>query len=63
MSTAFKSCNIVLFPSAVVEHQAMEWSRSVSRRFKTRYVLDAQTWHPHMGVTLILTIDALSMLA
>jgi 2'-5' RNA ligase len=48
MSTAFKSCNIVLFPSAVVEQQAIEWSRSVSRRFKTRYVLDAQTWHPHI---------------
>jgi 2'-5' RNA ligase len=48
MSTAFKSCNIVLFPSAVVEQQAIEWSRSVCRRFKTRYVLDAQTWHPHI---------------
>jgi len=48
MSTAFKSCNIVLFPSAVVEQQAIEWSRSVSRRFKTRYVLDAQTCHPHI---------------
>jgi hypothetical protein len=48
MSTAFKSCNIVLFPSAVVEQQAIEWSRSVSRCFKTRYVLDAQTCHPHI---------------
>ena len=48
MSAAFKSYNIVLFPSAMVKHQAIEWSRSVSRHFKTTYVLDVQTWHPHI---------------
>src|SRR5262245_30723555 len=48
MSTAFKSCNIVLFPSTTVEYQAIEWSKSISKRFKTRYVLDAQTYHPHI---------------
>jgi len=48
MSTAFKSCNIVLFPSTAVEWQAIEWSKSISKRFKTRYVLDAQMCHPHI---------------
>jgi len=48
MSTEFKSCNIVLFPSAAVEQQAIEWSKNVSKCFKTRYVLDDQTYHPHI---------------
>jgi 2'-5' RNA ligase len=48
MSTEFKSCNIVLFPSAAVEHQAIEWSKSVSRHFRTNFVLDEQTCHPHI---------------
>src|SRR6266496_218453 len=48
MSTAYKSCNVVLFPSMAVAQQAIEWSQSVSRHFKTKYVLDGQTYHPHM---------------
>ena len=50
MSTEFKSCNVVLFPSAAVEHQAIEWSKSVRRHFKTKYVLDEQTCHPHISL-------------
>jgi hypothetical protein len=48
MSTAFKSYNVALFPSAAVKHQTIEWSKSVSRHFKTKYVLDGQTYHPHI---------------
>src|SRR5712691_9800192 len=48
MPIALKSCNVVLFPSAAVEHRAIEWSKRVSRHFKTKYVLDGQTYYPHI---------------
>ena len=48
MSTAFKSCNVALFPSVAVGQQAIEWSKNVSTHFKTKYVLDWQTCHPHI---------------
>lgn len=48
MATAYKSCNVALFPSFAVAHQAIEWSQSVSEHFKTKYVLDGQTYHPHI---------------
>src|SRR5262249_21104226 len=48
MATAYKSCNVALFPSLAVVHQAIEWSQSVSGHFKTKYVLDGQTYYPHI---------------
>jgi hypothetical protein len=34
MPTEFKSCNIVLFPSAAVEYQAIAWSLSVTNTLR-----------------------------
>ncbi len=46
----FVDLNIVLFPDDKTRHQVIEWSRALSEQFDTYFVLDSQTFLPHLSI-------------